>query len=117
MQARLLFHRFAPGNVSRQRDYRNATPRQRRLDRDLEDARHLLRVRNQFTVMTALREKMFRIGLLKISAPDFMTRDLRRNSQNRHTAAVTIIESIDQMEIAGSRTPGTDGQATSQMRF
>jgi hypothetical protein len=46
-----------------------------------------------------------------------MTRDLRRNSQNRYTAAVTIIESIDQMEIAGSRTPGTDGQATSQMRF
>src|SRR5207249_1352365 len=83
----------------------------------LEDALHLLGVRNQFAIVTALREKMFRMGFLKISATDFITRDLRRNGQNRHPTAVRIIEAIDQMEIAGSATSGADSQASGEMRL
>src|SRR5437588_3346019 len=117
MLARFLFHRLAPGDISWHRDYGDAAPGQGCLHRDLENARHLFRVRNQFTVVTALREEMFWMCLLKISAADFRTWDLRGNGQNRNTAPVTIIKTVNQMEIARSATPGAHGQASGQMRF
>src|SRR5215470_13194777 len=43
---------------------RNATLRPRRLDRDLEDAGHLLRLGHELTVVAALREEMLRVGFL-----------------------------------------------------
>ena len=72
MQARLLLDGVAQGDVSRDGDHRNATPRKCGLHRNLQNARHLLGLRNQFAVMAALREEMFRMGFLKISAADFL---------------------------------------------
>src|SRR5207237_8548319 len=110
-------HPVAPEVYPRQPDSAASAPGQGCLHRDHENERPLRRVRNQFTVVPALPEEMFRLCLLNISAADFRTWDLRGNGQNRNTAAVTIVESVDQMEIARSATTGADGQATSQMRF
>ena len=95
MQARLLFHRIAQGDVSGDGNHRNSSPRERGLHRNLQNARHLFRLRNQFAIMAALREKMFWFGLLKISTPDFIAWDLRRDGQDGNTATVTIIETVD----------------------
>src|ERR1700759_5634740 len=76
------------------------------LHRNLEDARHLLRHRHQFTVMAALREEMLGISLLKISASNFPTRNLCGNSDDWDSAALTIVEAINQMHISGATTSG-----------
>src|SRR6202051_4218247 len=78
---------------------RTAAPRDRGLYGNLKHARHLLRLRNQFAVVAALREKMFWVGLLKISAPAFIAWNLCRNGENRNTAAMAVIEPIDQMQV------------------
>src|ERR1700692_925026 len=91
---------IAQCDISGYRHYGNPPPRNCRLHGNLKHPGHLLRVRNQFAIVAALREKMFRVGLLKISAPDFIAGNLRGDSKYRHTAAVTIIEPIDQMQIA-----------------
>src|SRR3984957_4962834 len=82
---------------------------------NLEHARHLLRLRHQFTVMAALREEMLGIGLLKISAANFPARNLCGNSEDWNAAALTVVEAIDQMHIPGATTSGTYRQLASEM--
>ena len=55
--------------------------------------------------MTALREKMLWVCLLKVVASDFTTGNLCRDGQNRYTTSMAIVESVDQMEIAGPQLP------------
>src|SRR5258708_38588653 len=77
----------------------------------------LLRLGNHFTVRAALREEMFWVGLLKIAAADFIAGNLGCNGQDSHTPAVTVVESIDQMQIAGPATSGADRQSSGEMGF
>ena len=72
---------------------------------------------NQLAVVAALREKIFRMRLLKIAAANFRTWNLRGDGKNWNTAAVTIVKSIDQMQIARAATPRADCEAAGQMRF
>jgi hypothetical protein len=58
--------------------------------------------------MAALREEMFRVGFLKIAAANFVAGNLRRNGENRNTVALAVVETIDQMQIAGAATAGAD---------
>ena len=51
-----------------------------------------------------------RVGFLKVAAADFMAGDLRRDSEDRHTAAVTVVEAVDQMRISGTATAGAHRQ-------
>src|SRR5580704_8657828 len=60
---------------------------------------------------------MFRVGLLKISAPDFIAGNLRCDSKHRNPAAVTIVEPVDQMQIARAATSRANGQLPGKMRF
>src|ERR1700757_5162775 len=74
---------------------------------NLEHARHLLRLRYQLAVMAALREKMFGISLLKISAANFSARNLCGNGDDGNAAALTIVEAINQMHVPRATTSGT----------
>ena len=67
--------------------------------------------------MAALREQMLRMSLLKISTPDFSAGYLRGDRQDGHTAAMAIIKSVDQMQIARTAAPGADRQCARKMRF
>src|SRR3989442_1234849 len=95
MQPRLLFDRIAQGDISRQGNHRNPASRECGLHGNLQDPGHLLGLRNQFTIVAALREEVFRAGLLKISAADFIAWNLRRDGQDRNTATVTVVEPVD----------------------
>jgi len=61
-------------------------------------------MRDQFTIMAALREKMFGMRFLKIAAADFLTWNLRGDGENGNAAAVAIVKPIDQMQVAGPTT-------------
>ena len=97
METRLLFDGIAQRDISGQGNDRHPAPRERGLHGNLQHPRHLLGLRNQFTVMAALREEMFRVGFLKIATANFVAGNLRRNRENRNTVALAVVETIDQM--------------------
>jgi hypothetical protein len=103
-----LFDGSAQGHVSGQGNHRNAAARAGGLYGDLQDSGHLLGLGHQFTIVATLRKQMFRVGFLKISAADFMAGNLRRDSEDGHPAAVTVVEAVDQMEIPGTAAAGAD---------
>src|SRR6202162_2982200 len=117
VQTRPSFDGFSESDVTGQGYDGNAAPRDRGLYGNLQHAGHLLGLRNQFAVVAALREKMFWVGLLKISATDFIAWNLRRNCENRNTAAMAVVEPIDQMQITGTATASADRQTPCEMRF
>src|SRR4029077_15278030 len=82
---------------------------------NLEHARHLLWLRHQFAVMAALREEMFGISLLKISAANFPARNLCGNSEDGNAAALTVVKAINQMHIPRATASGTYRQLASKM--
>ena len=96
---------------------RNAAFGNRGLYGDLKDAGHLLGLRDEFTVLTALAEKVFRMRFLKIPASDFTTWNLRSDRENGNTAAMTIVETVDQMHVARATTSGAHGELAGQVRF
>src|ERR1700735_1969175 len=67
--------------------------------------------------MAAPREDLFRMSLLKISTPDFSTRNLRRDGQNRDAAALAIVKAIDQMHVSWPAASGAYSQFAGEMRL
>ena len=67
--------------------------------------------------MTALGKQMFWMRLLEIGAADFSAGNLRRDGQDRNTAAMGIIKSIDKMQVTWPAATRAHGQTTGQMRF
>src|SRR5260370_8977288 len=67
--------------------------------------------------MAALRKDMLGMSLLKISAPDFTTWILGGYCQDRHAAAMTVVEAIDQMRVPGAATPVTHRYLARNMRL
>src|SRR6266478_7990409 len=65
--------------------------------------------------MAALRKEMLGISLLKISTANFPTRNLCSNSEDGDAAALTVVEAINQMHVAGATTSGTYRQLASEM--
>src|SRR5215510_400080 len=57
------------------------------------------------------------MGLLKIAAPDFGRRDLRRYAEHRYSRPVAVEETIDQVQITWPTTAGADRKLTRQMRL
>ena len=94
-QPRRLLDGISQGYIAWQGDHCNAALGDRRLHGNLEYAGHLLGLRDQLTVMAALREEMLRMSLLKISTPDFITGYLRGDGQDGNAAAMAIIKPVD----------------------
>jgi hypothetical protein len=67
--------------------------------------------------MTALRKEMFRMCLLKICAADFAAGNLRGDRQDWDTITVTIVKSVDEMQVARSATTAAYGKVPRQKRF
>jgi hypothetical protein len=116
-QARTFAHRVVQGDVAREDDDRDAAARHRGLHRDLERARHLLRVRHQLAVVATLRKEVLRVGLLKVSAADLTGGDLRGNGENRYAVTVAVVEPVDQVEVARAAAAGADGETPGEVRL
>src|SRR5580698_2417137 len=117
MQSRTVCSSITQGHIPWNRYDGNTATREGGLNPNLEDAWHLLRNRDLLAVMAALRKKMFWIGFLKIAAADFNAGNLRGDGQHRNTAAVAIIKTVDQMEVAGTAASGAHGKLSRKMGF
>src|ERR1700719_4382110 len=62
--------------------------------------------------MAALRKEMFRVGFLKIGTANFVAGNLCGNGEGGDKISVTVVEPINQMQVTGTATSGTDGQAS-----
>jgi hypothetical protein len=71
-----------------------------------QHSRHLLRLRNQFAIIAAVSEQIFRMRTLKVTASDLMTRDLRRNRKYWHAIPMAIEEAVDEVKSARAATTG-----------
>jgi hypothetical protein len=56
--------------------------------------------------MAALREQMFRPRFLKISTSNLIAWYLRRDGEDRHAAALTIVEAVNQVKITWTTASG-----------
>ena len=104
-------------DIARQRYHRDAAPGDRGLNGNLQNARHLFRMRNQFAIVTALSEEVRGFCFLKITAANFLTWNLRGDVQHRYPTAMAIVESVNQMQIAGSATSCANRKPPGKMRF
>src|SRR4029077_16223031 len=86
-----VFQSYVPG----QHNHRDATLRDCRLNGGLQDARHLVGIGDELAVVAALREDVFRVSLLKISATNLPTRNVCGNSEDWNTVALTIVKAIN----------------------
>jgi hypothetical protein len=116
-RSRVIREGLAQRDISRQGDDRHAPPRESRLDGDLQDPGHLLGLGHQLAIVAALREEVLRVGLLKVSAADLVAGDLRGDGEDRHPAAVAVVQAVDQVQIARTAAARADGQASGEMRF
>ena len=67
--------------------------------------------------MAALCKEMFWMCPLEIAAAYLRTRNLRCDRKDGNSAAMTIVKTVDQMQIAWTSTSGTHGQLFGQVRF
>src|SRR5215469_7483371 len=65
--------------------------------------------------MAALRKEMLGMRLLKIAAADFLARNLSGDGQHRNTAAMAIVEPVDQMQVSWPATSGANRQFAREM--
>ena len=87
-------------HVSRNHHHRDAPQGDGGAHGNPQDPRHLVCLRDQLAVMAALPKKMLGMGLLEIPAADFFAGHLGCDGQHRHSAALAIVEPINQVEIA-----------------
>src|SRR5258708_4335110 len=106
-----IFQSYVPG----QHNYGNSTLRDCRLNGGFQNARHLFGLGDEFAVVAALREDMFRVRLLKVGAANLPTRNMRGNGEYWNTVALTIVKAIDQMHVPGPAAPGANCQFSREM--
>src|SRR5580658_8133582 len=95
-------------HISRDHDYGNTALSYRLANRDFKDPRHLARSGDEFAIMAALFEKRRRMCFLEIPRADLGRGDLGRNRQNRNARAMTVKQTIDQVEIARPAASGAN---------
>lgn len=67
--------------------------------------------------MAALAEQLLRMGFLKIAAADFAGWDVGGDGQHRDMVAMTVKQTVNQMQVARSAGAGADRQLAGQLRF
>src|SRR5215469_3019114 len=90
-QAWVLLNRFTKRYVSGQGNHGNTALRKGRLYANLQDARHLRGLGDEFTIVAALRKKIVWVGFLEVAASDFIARYLCSNHEHRNAATLTVI--------------------------
>ena len=87
-------------NLARHDHDADAAALQGRAHRHLHQPGKLGGHTGQFAVDAALAEQFLRMGLLEVFATDLVARNVRRDRQHRHAAAVGVEQAIDQVQVA-----------------
>jgi hypothetical protein len=72
----------------------------RLLHGDLEDSRHLFRVRHHLAIVTTFTEQLLRMGLLEIAAADLAAGDVGGDRQDRPAATGAHGQSSRQVRLS-----------------
>jgi hypothetical protein len=72
---------------------------------------------NEFAEITALCKEVFWVGLLKVVTTELTAWYLRRDRNYGNTAAVAVIEPVDQVQVAWTATSSARRQGPGQMSF
>jgi hypothetical protein len=104
-------------DVPGQNDNGNAALGNRDADSPLENLRKQLGIGDELYVVAAIPEQAFRMGRLKVVDPDLGAGDVGGDRQNRHAIALTVKQTIDQMQIAWTAAAGANGEVPRQVRF
>jgi short chain dehydrogenase len=67
------------------------------------------------TIVAAILEYLLRICLLKIGCPQFGTGNLRGNREYWNTTAMTVEQTIDEVQVAGTTASGNDRQPVGEV--
>ena len=76
----------------------------------LQDARHMLGIRDELDIMRAFAEQLLWMRFLEVGAADLGARDVRGDRQDRNAAALAIVQAVDEMEVAGAAAPHAYGE-------
>ena len=82
--------------------------------RHLEDPRQHLRRADELAVDAAVPEQILRMRLLEVVRADLGARDVRGDREHRHPAALRVVETVDQMQVARAATACADRQLSGQ---
>src|SRR5262245_20970310 len=93
-------------------------PRRHRSGRSrCKDLRQLLGARHQLDVVAAFREQALGMGGLEVVDADLPARNMRGDRQHRHTAAMTIVKPVDEVQVARTAATGADRKLAGEMRL
>ena len=71
----------------------------RGLHRNLEKAKNLSGMRDDFAEVAAVGEEPFRVGFLEVPAAELAARYVRGDRQDGNAASMTIIQAVDQVQV------------------
>jgi hypothetical protein len=109
--------RFLKGDVAGNRDDGDPAFSHGAADRQLEHARHLVRVVDRLAVVAAVLEEDVRASLLKVVAPALAAGNLRGDGQNGDAAPVAVVEPVDEVHVAGAAASGAHGERAREVRL
>ena len=104
-------------HIARQDHDRDTAPAERVLDRDAQQARQLLRLADQLAVVTALREQSLGMRLLEEPRPDLSARNVGSERQHRRTAAMRVVETLDEVRVARAAATGANREPPAELRL
>ena len=104
-------------HVAGQHHHRNAAVDHRLAHRHRQHLRDLLRGGDQLAVVAAFAEQLLGMGLLEIAAANLAGWNVGGNRQHRDMVAVTVKQTVDQMQVTRSAGTSADRQFAGQLRL
>ena len=104
-------------DVAGQHQHRHAALADGLADRDLEGARHLVGARDELAIVAAFLEQQLRVRLLKIAAADLGRWNLRGDAEHGHARAVTVEQTVDEVQVARPAAARADRELAGQVRL
>ena len=103
------------GDVSGQRDDRDASQADRVADRGVHGARGLRRGGDELVVDRALLEDAVRVRLLEVGGADLDARDVRGNGQDGRARAVRVVQAVDEVQVARAARARAHGELAREL--
>jgi hypothetical protein len=107
---------FAQRHIARQHDNRHAALLDSGAHRARQHARKLRGGGHHFHVMAALLEQLLWVRFLKVAQTDFGRRNVRGDGKHRLVIAMTIEQTVDQMQVARTATAGAHRETSGRGR-